>query len=248
MKKPKRLFFDIETSPNIGMFWSAGYKINVDASNIIKERAIICICYKWAGDKKISSLCWDENQNDKSLLEAFIKIANEADEIIGHNSDKFDLPWVRTRCAYHRIPMFPAYITTDTLKQSRSKFRFNSNKLNYIAQFLGVGAKIHTGYDLWKRIVLNNDKKALKEMIEYCKQDVNILEQVYEILSQYVPHKTHHGILLGNEVHSCPGCGKSDMKYSKTRISALGTPRIQLQCQDCGSYHTVSNTVYQNIA
>ena len=55
MKKIKRLFFDIETSPNIGLFWTAGYKLNISPDSIIKERAIICICYKWAGDDKIIS-------------------------------------------------------------------------------------------------------------------------------------------------------------------------------------------------
>jgi hypothetical protein len=65
MAKIKRLFFDIETSPNVGFFWTAGYKQNISHDNIIKERAIICICYKWAGEDKIYSLTWDKNQNDK---------------------------------------------------------------------------------------------------------------------------------------------------------------------------------------
>ncbi len=92
----KRLFFDIETSPNIGMFWSAGYKKDISPESIIKERAIICIAYKWAGDEKTHVLSWDENQDDKVMLEKFILIANSADELVGHNGDRFDLPWIRT--------------------------------------------------------------------------------------------------------------------------------------------------------
>ena len=128
MNKIKRLFFDIETSPNIGLFWTAGYKQNISHDNIIKERAIICICYKWADDEKIYSLTWDANQDDKKMLEQFVQIANEADELVGHNGDKYDLAWIKTRCLYHNIPMFPNYVTIDTLKQARSKFKFNSNK------------------------------------------------------------------------------------------------------------------------
>jgi len=78
MGKIKRLFFDIETSPNIGLFWTAGYKLNIGHDNIIKERAIICICYKWAGEKEVHSLTWDNKQNDKSLLEKFVKENNHA--------------------------------------------------------------------------------------------------------------------------------------------------------------------------
>ena len=52
----KRLFYDIETSPNIGFFWGAGYKVNISHDNIIKERAIICICYKWEGQDTVHSI------------------------------------------------------------------------------------------------------------------------------------------------------------------------------------------------
>ena len=72
----RRLFFDIEVSPNIGMFWEAGYKKNISHENIIKERAIICICYKWEDDKDVMFLQWDYKQSDKRMLEQFVKINN----------------------------------------------------------------------------------------------------------------------------------------------------------------------------
>jgi len=246
MTKIKRLFFDIETSPNIGLFWTAGFKLNITPDSIIKERAIICICYKWAGDDKVYSLQWDKDQNDKTLLEKFITVANEADELVGHNGDRFDLPWIRTRCLYHRIPVFPNYSTLDTLKSARSKFKFNSNKLDYIAKFLGIGAKTHTGYDLWKKVVLDKDKESLEYMIEYCKNDVVLLEDVYNEMATYIPAKTHHGVAAGNEKYSCPECGGNNMRFSQRRYSALGTPRIQLQCNDCHKYHTVSDKIYKD--
>jgi DNA polymerase elongation subunit (family B) len=243
--KKKRLFFDIETSPNIGFFWQSGYKLNIPYSNIIKERAIICICYKWADENKVHSLTWDENQNDKTMLEKFMEVANEAHELVGHNGDKFDLPWIRTRCLFHGIPCFPTYATIDTLKHARSRFRFNSNRLDYIANYLGVGSKTETGFDLWKDIVLKNDKTALKKMVDYCKNDVVILEKVYNHIANYVPHKTHYVALLNDETCSCPECGSTDLRFSQKRYTAGGMARIQLQCSDCHKYHTVSNRTYE---
>jgi uncharacterized protein YprB with RNaseH-like and TPR domain len=248
MNKIKRLFFDIETSPNIGLFWTAGYKQTISPDNIIKERAIICICYKWAAEEKVHYLTWDNKQDDKKILEKFIEVANEADELVGHNGDKFDLPWIRTRCIYHNIPVFPNYVTIDTLKSARSKFRFNSNKLDYIAKFLGIGEKIHTGYDLWKKIVLEKNKEALDSMVTYCQNDVILLEKVYDRMSSYILSKTHHGILMGNDKTSCPECGSNKMNLSKKRLSALGTIRVQLQCKKCGKYHTVSEKIYNDAA
>ena len=242
MNQPKRLFFDIETSPNIGLFWQAGYKQKIDYDNIITERAIICICYKWQGKDKTYGLQWDGKQNDKKMLEEFIKIANEADELVGHNGDKFDLAWIRTRCLFHGIEMFPTYSTIDTLKVARSKFRFNSNRLNYIAQYLGIGQKIETKYDLWKDIVLKRDKEAMIKMVEYCKKDVELLEQVFMKLSGHIQVKNHHGMLAGGKRHSCPECGGYDLKKVNARVTAAGYTKIQMQCKDCGKYHTVSKS------
>jgi DNA polymerase elongation subunit (family B) len=184
----KRLFFDIETSPNIVFSWRVGNKINLTPDNIIEERAIICISYKWEGEDKVYSLKWD-NGDDKDMLAKFAKIMDSADVVIGQNSDRFDIKWVRARCIYHQIPLSAKFNSLDTLKMAKAGFNFNSNKLDYMGQYLGVGQKIHTGYDLWKRICLHNDKEALQDMITYCEQDVRLLEEVYNKLQDYVPVK-----------------------------------------------------------
>ena len=234
----KRLFFDIETSPNIGLFWEAGYKKNIDYSNIIKERAIICICYKWEDSKDVGYLTWDSKQCDKKMLLKFIEIANNADEMVGHNGDRFDLAWIRTRCLFHRINVFPVYTTIDTLKLSRSKFKFNSNKLDYIAKYLGMGEKIKTEFGLWKAIVLNKDKEAMVKMVKYCQQDVKLLEKVYKELSTHIFAKTHYGVIFGEDRGSCPECGSDEIVRMCNRVTASGVKKIQFQCKTCNKYHT----------
>lgn len=234
----KRLFFDIETSPNLGLFFEAGFKKNIGYESIIKERAIICICYKWEDSKEVHSLTWDSKQNDKKMLQEFIKIANESDQIIGHNSDKFDLAWIRTRCLYHRISMPPSYTTIDTLKVSRSKFRFNSNKLDYISKFLGMGQKIHTDFKLWKDILLSNDKKSLSKMVKYCKMDVVLLEKIYKEMSSHIAPKTHFGVIFGGDRGTCPECGSDELAINQRRVTANGRKWIQYKCKTCYKYHT----------
>ncbi|CAB4121882.1 Ribonuclease H-like domain containing protein [uncultured Caudovirales phage] len=235
--KRRRLFFDIETSPNIGLFWEAGYKKNIDYSNIIQERAIICICYKWEDEKEVYSLQWDSKQNDKTMLTKFILVANAANELVGHNGDKFDLAWIRTRCLFHKIDMFPKYTTIDTLKVARSKFRFNSNRLNYIADFLGLGQKIKTEYSLWKDILLRKDKVAMEKMIKYCKKDVVLLENVFKALSSHIDAKTHYGVAFGQGRGSCPECGSDDLLIKDRKILASGIIKLVYRCKTCGKYH-----------
>lgn len=236
----KRLFFDIEVSPNIGLFWSSGYKINLGTENILKERSIICIAYKWEDASDTYCLTWDKKQSDKKMLQEFLKVANSADELIAHNGDKFDLTFIRTRCLYHKLDMFPKYITIDTLKIARSKFRFNSNKLNYIAQFLGIGQKIHTDFNLWKTILMDNNQKSLDKMVKYCKMDVKLLEKVYDKLRNHIEPKTHFGVIFNQDRGSCRECGSDEFKISKYRLLASGIKQVQLQCQTCGKYQSIN--------
>ena len=84
-------------------------------------------------------------------------------------------------------------------------------------------------------------------MVDYCKNDVVILEKVYNHIKNYVPHKTHYGALETGEKTCCPECGSTDLRHSQTRYSAAGTPRIQMQCNDCYKYHTVASRTYDAI-
>jgi predicted RNA-binding Zn-ribbon protein involved in translation (DUF1610 family) len=106
VQKIKRLFWDIETSPNVCLSWRTGFKINLDPDNIIKERAIICICYKWEGNKKVYSIEWDRG-DDRQLVEDFAVVAAEADELVAHNGDSFDIRWFNGRNALHDLHYKP---------------------------------------------------------------------------------------------------------------------------------------------
>ena len=236
--KRRRLYFDIEVSANVGLFWQSGYKLQIGTENIIKERAVICICYKWEDDEDVYYLQWDKKQCDKKLLQEFINVANEADELVGHNGDKFDLSWIRTRCLLHNIDMFPTYNTIDTLKIARSKFRFNSNRLDYIGKFLGLGQKNHTNFDLWKDIMLKNCTKAMNTMIDYCIQDVVLLEKVHKALNNHIPAKTHYGVIFGGDRGSCPECGSEEVVKNNRRVTASGLVKIQYKCKNCGKLHS----------
>lgn len=242
--KFKRLFFDIETSPNLVFSWNVGYDIKIDYNNIIKERAIICICYKYEGENLVHSLTWDKG-DDKKMLQRFAEVINGADEVIGHNSDRFDVKWVRTRCIYHGIPMTHDIKGIDTLKEARGKFKFNSNRLDYIGKYLGLGEKMETGgFDLWKDIVLNNNKSSLEKMVAYCKQDVVLLEKVFNKINPYIPVKTNVALMFGRNPISCPECLCERTVVNGYKISAAGTRKVTMQCKGCGKYFSMPQSKF----
>lgn len=239
----KRLFFDIETSPNLVFSWNVGHECRIDYDNIVKERAIITICYKWQGNPKVYKLTWDKG-DDKKMLQDFIKVMHEADEIIGHNSNQFDTKWIRTRCLYHNIPMAPTFTSIDTLRVSRGGFKFNSNRLDYITKFLGIGKKKETGgFSLWKD-VMKGSSKAMNKMVRYCQNDVVILEKVFKRLNPYITPKTHVGVLMGKSAYTCPECGGNHAQKRGTSVTATGGLKQRLQCQKptCGKYYSINIT------
>lgn len=243
--KVRRLFWDIETAPNIVLAFRAGYEVTINHDAIIQERKVICIGYKWEGDAKVAVLRWDKDQNDREMLKEFLEIANEADELVAHYGDRFDLPWFRTRCLLHGLPPLPAYKTIDTKAWASKYFYFNSNKLDYLSDVLGHGKKLKTEFDLWKKILMNNDQEALDYMCKYCGIDVKRLESVYHDLKFCVKPKTHQGVFAGGDKWSCPRCGSTDIHHNKRRVTAEGTVSHQMQCQKDGGYFKISQTAYE---
>lgn len=242
----RRLFWDIETSPNIVLSWRVGRKINLDSDNLLSERAIICIAWKWENEKEVYADSWDKSRSDRSLIGRFLKVAAQADELVAHNGDRFDAPWFRTRCIYHGFPPPAAFKTIDTLQLARRNFYFNSNRMDYISKFLGMEGKLPHAFGLWKRVVLQNDRGALDHMLAYCKQDVALLERVYHKLAGYVRPKSHLGVFGGHDKWSCPRCASLQVKKKMVRITAAGTVQHQMQCRACGGHYSISNRAHSD--
>lgn len=194
-KPEKRLFIDIETSPNLVFSWGIGNKVTIRHESIVQERAIICICYKWENESKVHSLTWD-NGDDKEMLKKISKVIDEASYCCAHNGDQYDLKFIRARCFFHDIPCSSKFNSIDTLKLSRKQFMLNSNKLDYISKFLGFKGKTKTDYDLWKTIVLDNNKTSLNKMVQYCKNDVVELENIFHKIEKYSPEKKYKYIKI----------------------------------------------------
>lgn len=243
-KDLKRLFFDIETSyylvPTFN-FW----KTNINPDNIIREKKIICICYKWQYEDKVHRLVWDKNQDDTKLIKDFIQVIKEADEIVAHNGEKFDMKELRTRAILTDNLMFPVYRTLDTLKKTRQYFRFPSNKLDYLGKVLNLGRKLdHEGMKMWIDICEHKSQEALDKMVEYCEQDVILLEDVYQAISPYIYHNTNFAVLKGGKRWHCPECASDNVQLSHTDATAMGIIRRHMKCNDCRKFFKISNRTY----
>ncbi len=241
----KVLIYDIETSYNIVKSWRVGYNLNINPSDILSERKIICVSWKWLDEDQVYNLEWDSEQDDKSLLENFIPVLNEADLIVAHNGDRYDLKFIKTRALIHDLPMLVDYPQFDTLKVAKKKFMFNSNKLDYISEYLGFGNKIKTSMELWDDIILKSCPKAMDKMVEYCDMDVVLLEKVYKKLVSWENPKMHLGVLQGKTKQTSPISGGNRLEKIKTVTTNRGTQKHIMKDLDTSRLFEMSDTNYK---
>ena len=233
MAKPRVLFLDIETLPNIVTSWGLWVDGMLNPDNIIIERSIICGGWKWQGEKELHIVAIDpkDPHNDLEVTRVLHEIVSSADAVVAHNGDKFDMRWLRARIAFHRLSPLPPVIQIDTKKIAKAAFYFNSNKLDYLAKFLGVGQKIKTEFGLWKDCMAG-DQKALDKMTRYCKQDLRLLEAVYDILTPHIPSKLNKVLFANREV--CQHCGSKHIQYRGFYYTRTNKFR-RYQCTACGT-------------
>lgn len=244
----RRLFFDIETSYYqllIKAWQLKNFQRYFNYEDIVREKEIICISYKWQYEDKVHTLDWVNGE--KEMLKAFVKVMGEADEVVGHNSDNFDTKFIRTRCLANGVLMFPNYRSLDTLKKSRSSFLFASNKLDYLGKFTGVGGKQeHSGMQMWDKVI-EGDKDALEEMKRYCERDVAMLEDYYFVISPFITHENNFAVLTGGKRWECPECASSDVKMFRTYSTPMGIIRREMKCNQCKKQYKVSNKTYMSM-
>lgn len=243
-RKLKIVVWDIETSLQEAFVFHLQRKYNnyVGYKNIKTHWHMICACWKEVGKRKVHSVSLIDDKarfekdphDDFYVVKTIADALRDVDILVAHNGDKFDLKSLNARLVYHNLPPLPKILTVDTLKKARQIGEFPANSLDSLGDYLGLGSKIHTDWNLWLRCY-KGEKKAVKEMTKYCKQDVSLNEEVYIRLRPYM--KTHPNI-ADVDSRNCPKCNSDKVHKHKIRLMASGRRKQQFHCQDCGSYHT----------
>jgi len=176
----KILYLDIETTPIKAWVWGL-WDQNVAISQIIEPTEMLCFGARWHGKKNVifKSVHHD---GKKAMLEELHALMEEADILVGWSSAAFDHKHINREFLENGLQPPSPVKDLDLMSVVKANFQFPSNKLDYVAQALGVGAKVkHSGFQLWIDCMEGNDK-AWKEMKKYQLQDVNLLVDLYDIL------------------------------------------------------------------
>lgn len=233
--KPKILFYDLETSPNLGYVWQ---KWETNVIEFHTEWEILSVAYKFAGDSSVKCITRQDfkDKTDKSLCKALHKLMAESDIIVAHNGDEFDLKKSNARFIFHGLtpPKIPT--TIDTKKVAKRYFNFNSNSLNDLGQYLKLGKKVPTGgFQLWLDCMAGKSA-AWKRMADYNKQDVVLLEKIYNKFLPWMQNHPSLSILKNGDKSGCPNCGSLSVQKRGLRATHASIKQ-QYVCNDCNSWH-----------
>lgn len=227
----KILLLDIETSPNTAHVWGL-FKQTIGINQLLDSSYVMCWSAKWLDESEVMFDSVYQSPPVKMLMRIH-ELLDQADAVVHYYGSKFDIPTLNKEFLLHGIRPPAPYKQMDLLKVARNQFKFPSNKLDYVAQALGVGKKHkHAGHELWIAC-MNNDPEAWKVMEEYNKQDVLLLEKVYYRLRPWITNHASHSVLADSVV--CPNCGGNH--HHKRGVAITKTAKYaRHQCLDCGTW------------
>lgn len=225
-KKGSRiLLLDIETSPLTSYTWGL-YETYVIKR--LKTFTILSVAYQWLGETTHVLAC--DSLTEKQLLIKLHALMDEADIIIAHNGDSFDIKKINARFIVHKLSPPSPYKTIDTKKVAKSVACFDSNSLNNLGIDLDEGEKIkHRGFDMWEGCMAGN-KRDWSDMKRYNKKDVDLLARIYLRLRPWI--KNHPRT---SEDSVCQACGSSKAQSRGYLLTAKGIRYRRLRCE-CGSW------------
>ena len=234
----KILLLDIETAPNTAHVWGL-WNQNVSINQLMESSYVMCWAAKWLDNKQVMFDSIMENTHT-NMIKSIKRLLDECDAVIHYNGSKFDIPTLNKEFLLLGLKPPSPYKEIDLLKTARSRFKFPSNKLDYVAQQLGVGKKTHhEGHELWLKCMAK-DKKAWATMKKYNKNDVVILEKVYEKMVGWINNHPNHNNFTDERV--CPKCGSNHLQ-SRGTVCNTRFVYNRYQCQTCGSWSRANKSV-----
>lgn len=235
----KILLFDIENLHRPEHIFNSGKpgRFRPRPAGFCSDLAYILVFgYKWLGDDGAQSLTVAKKEfkadpfDDSPILEAAYNIMMQADVVVTWYGKGHDFPFLTSRLVQKGLYLDTSIKHIDLYQVANKKLRLSSNRLDNVSKFFGQEPKMKIGAKTWADCWAGN-YDALQLMAEYCRQDVEVLEQVYYKLAPL-------GIGLPEyktDVPTCPTCNNATLIGNGIRTTVNRKYR-RLRCTTCGSH------------
>jgi len=230
---PKILLFDVETSFYHFVGWGT-YKQYIQHYQITEHQYIISWAAKWLYDENVQSDVVtpeeSKNRDDRRILKSIHKLLDEADIVVGHNGDRFDLRKLRWRFISQGMAPPSPFKIIDTLKVARREFFAPSYKQDFLTKYFKLENKIQTDFQLWVDCEAGIPEK-LEEMVEYNRHDVMGLEELYLKIRPYIHNHPNLGVLMEDDI--CPTCGSKHLQETSSVYLTSANKYPVYKCEKC---------------
>lgn len=231
----KILKLDIETAPAVAYVWNLFQRGALSIDKVISAGYTLCWAAQWHGEKEVKfSSVW--NHDIVYMLLKIHKLLDEADAVVHYYGRKFDIPTLNREFVKYNIDPPSPYHQIDLIETVRKRFKFDSNKLDFVCRELGLGAKVqHKGMALWIGC-MDGDPKAQRKMEVYNKQDVRLLGKLYKHILPWIQDHPNHSLYLDDDSNPivCTNCGSKSIKMNG--MEHLKTQSYQrYKCKVCGT-------------
>lgn len=224
--------YDIETTPLLPWCFSLGKQVirhNQLLKGYFSRTHIISIAYQWMHEDKAHVLNWGNSEADeKKMIEKIGKLIQEADIVIGKNSNRFDNKHVNTQRLWFGLEGQPEWMkqADDLEVQMRRHFYLPSYSLDYLSEQLGFGGKDKMLFDDWVAIseyrmlqlagkgsapllklltgkttaaIRKEGKEKLKKMCDYNRKDTEDTVNLWNYCAAHFQPKLNMARFYGNQ-------------------------------------------------
>jgi len=160
-------------------------------------------------------------------------LTHEADVIVSFYGKEYDRKFLNTRMLMSGLPPLPPLSSehVDLYYTVRNNLKLHSNRLQGVSEALGCPmSKSPVRADTW-RLATRGDREAMREVVEHCRLDVEILEWCYRRLRPFI--RQHPPVTPYRE--ACRVCGSTQWQSKGWRFR-MGGRHQRLQCQGCGAW------------
>ena len=245
MTGPRVLVADIETFPMLSYHWRM-WKQNISDAQVVEDVSLMSFAAKWLNQPDAFYIdqrgMGKRMRNHRKTLAAVHKVLSNADMVVAHNGQRFDIPMLQGFMVEEGMPPLPPIKVVDTLLLNRKQFAFSSQRLGFVSpKFMpSDDAKSKhnefPGFSMWLECLADNPA-AWDANKEYNLTDVTALEALYLKLRGWYQGGPNFGpySAAAEGDHVCPNCGSTGVDRKGYRHTQVGIYQ-RYRCNDCGAW------------